>query len=104
MTAERLKIDRRIPLAAILSFAVLLFVQTLTLVFVGASWKTQTDARIATVEHSIAAFDSYMQRNDDNNAHAIDKFARLEERFASMDSKLSDIRDSLKAQQHKGEK
>ena len=42
-------LDRKVPLALILAF----IMQTFTLVFVGATWKAETDQRLATVEADI---------------------------------------------------
>lgn len=92
-----------------LPFVVLLggfFVQTVITVNYGASWRTNTDARLSSLEQNVSALVSSLQKDQEarmqdtqksvgDKIQAATQLARLEERFVSMDNKLADIRDQL---------
>lgn len=88
---RRLSIDWRLPIGGI----VFLMFQTMVLISVGASWKTNTEARLNGLEKNMSSITAYNQQNDENREKTNIVTARLEERFASMDQKLGDIRDQL---------
>lgn len=83
--------DKKIPVVTIFLF----MVQVVGLVVFLATWKATTDAQIQALNKAVEGLQVYAQGNDKNRVESVEKFARLEERFASMDSKLGDIRDQL---------
>lgn len=73
-------LDRKVPLGIILA----LFVQTITIVYVGTSWKSDVDHRLNDLEKTDAS------RADNSNRITI-----LEQRFIFIADALKEINDKL---------
>lgn len=76
-------LDKKVPISIIVMF----IVQTLTLVYVGTSWKTDIDSRIKQLEKSGDKSSSYESR-----------IVILEQQFEYIRSDLAEIKNLLRRQ------
>jgi hypothetical protein len=74
-------LDKKVPISIIVMF----FIQTLTLVYVGTSWKTDIDGRITQLEKSETRNTSYENR-----------ITILEQQFGYIRSDLAEIKALLR--------
>jgi hypothetical protein len=62
-------LDKRVPIAMVVAF----FIQTITLVYVGSTWKADTDQRIA-----------HLERSNEERKSQESRLVRVEERLGYM--------------------
>lgn len=74
-------LDKKVPISIIIMF----IVQTVTLVYVGTSWKTDIDSRIKQLEKSEDKSSSYENR-----------IVILEQQFGFIRSDLAEIKELLR--------
>lgn len=77
-------LDKKVPLGIILA----LFVQTITIVYVGTAWKSDVDHRLSDLE-----------RTDVSRADNSNRITILEQRFIFIADALKEIKDKLGKEQ-----
>lgn len=80
---EQWHLDRRVPISIIVA----LFVQTVTFVYFGTAWKSDTDARIAALEKS-----------EDSRENHESRIVILEQQFGYIRADLQEIKTLLRRQ------
>lgn len=80
-------LDKRVPIA----FAVMIFMQTIALVYVGTTWKNSIDYRLTSLEQTEALVKSTSQLIQGNS----NRLLILETRFAYIQDALTKIANKL---------
>lgn len=84
-------VDKRVPLAFIVFFCI----QTITLVYVGSSWKAETDGRLESLEQQVADNVEIRRRMWDQIKRTERTTANLESRVAAIDERTQGIKSSV---------
>jgi len=84
-------LDKKVPLALIFAFVM----QTLTLVFIGASWKAETDQRLSTVEADILDNVEIRRRMWTDIKTQKDHVNELSNKITAVDERTKNIKDSV---------
>lgn len=85
--AESWHLDKRVPIGLIFA----LLVQTITLVYVGSTWKAETDGRLSTVETAIED-NILLRRKQWDRIEQVEKSQQtLDARLAGLDERTRSI-------------